>query len=144
MREKQRPAERIALDQLKRLDLRATAPRLAVLAALIEHGGHSSAEEVLAIAQRSLPDLNRSTVYRTLERLRDHRLISETDLGDGVRRFELVDATPHHHLVCTGCGAMIELGDEEVDPLRSEIERVHGFRADIDHLAVFGRCVACR
>ena len=144
MREKQRPAEHIALDQLRRIGLRATAPRLAVLAALIEHGGHSSAEEVLVTAQGTLPDLNRSTVYRTLERLRDSRLISETDLGDSVRRFEVVDAIPHHHLVCTGCGAMIELDDFEVDPLRDQIERVHGFRADIDHLAVVGRCAACR
>src|SRR5690554_5360690 len=109
MREMDRPAARSALEQLKRANLRATAPRIAVLAGLIQHGGHSSAEEALALAQEHLSDLNRSTVYRTLERLRDLRLISETDLGDGVRRFEVVAAIPHHHLVCTGCNAMIEL-----------------------------------
>lgn len=124
--------------------MRATSPRVAVLAALIQHGGHTSAEEALALGQADLPELNRSTVYRTLERLRDHRLISETDLGDGVRRFEVVDTIPHHHLVCTGCNTMIDLEDSAVDVLRLEIERAHGFRPDIDHLAVFGRCAVCR
>jgi Fe2+ or Zn2+ uptake regulation protein len=144
MRQTNRPAVRSATEQLKRAEVRATSQRVAVLAAMIQHGGHSSAEEVLTLAQADLPELNRSTVYRTLERLRDQRLISETDLGDGVRRFEVVDSIPHHHLVCTGCNAMIELDDAAVDALRCEIERVHGFRADIDHLAIFGRCPACQ
>jgi Fe2+ or Zn2+ uptake regulation protein len=132
------------MEQLRRAGMRATAQRVSVLAALIQHGGHTSAEEALALSQADLPELNRSTVYRTLERLRDHRLVSETDLGDGVRQFEVVDSVPHHHLVCTGCNAMIDLDDAAVDALRCEIERAHGFRADIDHLAVFGRCAHCR
>lgn len=140
----QRAAERIANDELKRSGLRATGPRVAVLAALIQQDGHSSADDVLCLAQERLPELNRSTVYRTLERLRDHRIVSETDLGDGVRRFEMVAAVPHHHLICTGCGAMIELSDSAVDALRREIEAEHGFRSDIDHLAIFGRCPHCR
>ena len=32
-----------------------------------------------------------STVYRTLELLRDIQIVTETDLGEGVRQYELID-----------------------------------------------------
>ncbi len=138
------PAQRRAADILQRAWLRVTAPRLAVLTVLIQHGGHISAEEALERAQAKQPSMTRSTVYRALERFRDLRLISETDLGDGVRRFEIVETTPHHHLVCVSCGSIIEFEDHQLDRLRAGIDRDYGFRAEIDHLAVFGRCRACR
>lgn len=138
------PARRIAMITLRRAEIRVTAPRIAVLSALVLRDGHASAEEVLETALTLESSVTRSTVYRTLERLRDERLISETDLGDGVRRFEIVEEVRHHHLICTGCGALIELDDGTVDALRESIERDYGFRADVDHLALFGRCRACR
>lgn len=138
------PARRIAVDTLRRADIRVTVPRIAVLTALVLRDGHASADEVLETALTVESTVTRATVYRTLERLRDERLISETDLGDGVRRFEIVDDVPHHHLICTGCGAIIDLDDHAIDALRESIERDYGFRADIDHLALFGRCPVCR
>lgn len=138
------PVQRLINEKLRRSGLRVTGPRVAVLLALVQHGGHSSAEEALVLAQAIEPSMTRSTVYRTLERLRDQRLISETDLGDGVRRFEMVDDIPHHHLICTGCGAIIDLDDATVETLRAAIETASGFQADIDHLALFGRCRSCR
>ncbi|MFM9108561.1 MAG: transcriptional repressor, partial [Chloroflexota bacterium] len=86
-----------------------------------------------------LPGVNRSTVYRTLEMLRDMGLVSETDLGGGVRQYERIEGR-HHHLICQGCGGQLELDDALVAPLRQAISRQYGFAAGIDHLAVFGLC----
>jgi Fur family ferric uptake transcriptional regulator len=133
-----------AHEQLLRAGLRTTAPRLTVLSILMESEEHMSADEVLKLAQAELPELNRATVYRTLERLRDHRVLSETDLGDGLRRYELVTAVPHHHLICSQCGAITELDDALLQPLRRGIEAAHGFESAIYHLALYGRCQSCR
>ena len=103
---------------------------------------HLSADEVFAGVEAALPGVNRSTVYRTLELLRDLGLVSETDLGGGVRQFELIDQR-HHHLICQGCGGQVELDDALVAPLREAIAERYGFAAGIDHLAVFGACAAC-
>ena len=39
------------------------------------------------------------TVYRTLERLRDLRILSQTDLGRGCAEYEIVTNEPDHQLI---------------------------------------------
>ncbi len=138
-----RPTPEEWAERLRRIGQRATPQRLTILAAL-RPGEHASAEDVLGRVAPALPAVNRSTVYRTLELLRDLGLVSETDLGKGVRQFEPIEPERHHHLVCRGCGAVQKLHDPLVAPLRTAILEHHGFDAGIEHLAIFGRCRACR
>lgn len=135
------PADSAA--RLRDAGQRVTPQRMLILGALAP-GEHLSADEVYARVERSLPAVNRSTVYRTLERFRDLGLVSETDLGGGVREYELLEEGRHHHLICLDCGAMLELDDALVRPLREAILSRHGFAAGIEHLALFGRCAICR
>ncbi len=129
--------------RLRRAGQRVTPQRLVILQAL-ERGGHLSADEVLAEIGVRLPGMTRSTVYRTLESFRDAGLVSETDLGEGVRKFELLDkGSQHHHLICHGCGVMLELDDAVIEPLRVAVREKYGFFAGIEHLAIFGWCAEC-
>src|SRR5918997_3131768 len=132
---------RALADRLRRVGQRVTPQRLVILGAM-EPGAHLSADEVFARVESVLPGVNRSTVYRTLELFRDLGLVSMTDLGGGARQFELIDDL-HHHLICHRCGAILELDDALVDPLRDGIRARYGFAPAIDHLAVFGFCAAC-
>ena len=127
--------------RLRAIGQRVTPQRLAILGVL-RAGMHFSADEVFAQVEAALPGVNRSTVYRTLEMLRDLGLVSETDLGGGARQFERIEGR-HHHLICRGCGEQVELDDALVEPLRSAIASNYGFNAGIEHLAVFGRCKGC-
>ena len=137
----QRIGSRGLADRLRRVGQRVTPQRLVILGAL-RPGEHLSADEVFARVEPLLPGVNRSTVYRTLELFRDLGLVSMTDLGGGARQFELIEAL-HHHLICHRCGAILELDDALVDPLRDGIRARYGFAPAIDHLAVFGFCAAC-
>ena len=128
-------------DRLRRVGQRVTPQRLVILGAL-RPGAHLSADEVFARVEPLLPGVNRSTVYRTLELFRDLGLVSMTDLGGGARQFELIDDL-HHHLICHRCGAILELDDALVDPLRDGIRAHYGFAPAIDHLAIFGFCATC-
>ena len=128
-------------ERLRRVGQRVTPQRLVILGAL-EPGAHLSADEVFARVEPALPGVNRSTVYRTLELFRDLGLASMTDLGGGARVYELIDA-PHHHLICHHCGAILELDDALVGPLRDAIRIRYRFTPAIDHLALFGYCAAC-
>ena len=128
-------------DRLRRVGQRVTPQRLVILGAL-RRGEHLAADDVFARVEPLLPGVNRSTVYRTLELFRDLGLVSMTDLGGGARQFELLDDL-HHHLICHRCGAILELDDALVDPLRDGIRARYGFAPAIDHLAVFGFCSVC-
>lgn len=103
-----------SLDELKSTirnsGLRSTAPRIAVLRRLsvastpISHG-----ELVDALASDGM---DRTTIYRNLVDLTEVGLVSRTDLGDHVWRFELKrskgngDDARHPHFTCTDCGSV--------------------------------------
>jgi Fur family ferric uptake transcriptional regulator len=131
------------VDRLRQAGQRMTPQRALILDAFTP-GAHHSADEVCTHLEGIAPEINRSTVYRTLELFRDIGLISETDLGSGIRHYELLDDERHHHLVCRQCQRQIDLDDALVAPLRDDIRQRYGFEPMIDHLAVFGSCDACR
>jgi len=88
--------------------LRSTAPRVAVLQYLqtaTTPVSHAELFEVLADQ-----GFDRATIYRNLVDLTEIGLLSRTDVGDHVWRFELKrenqrgHQTEHPHFMCTDCG----------------------------------------
>lgn len=128
---------------LRSNELRVTRQRLAVLSVLRHSDRHITASDVFDLARREAPELNASTVYRTLTQLRDLGLVSQTDLGGGERTFSWRTGRPHHHLVCTSCGSMSELPHDFLSTFTTRIRSEFGFEADPDHWAVYGSCRAC-
>jgi len=124
--------------------VRLTPQRLMVLEVLAEHtGSHLTADKILAAVVAHYPYVDKTTVYRTLDLLREHSLVVMTDLGGGKFEYELV-SQPHHHIVCKQCGYTVELDDATLDPLRRLVEQQYGFQPCFDHFALFGVCRACR
>jgi Fur family transcriptional regulator, ferric uptake regulator len=127
---------------LRRKGQRPTPQRLMILSVLAERGGHLTAETIHEVIRDSYPTINLSTVYRTLETLRDHGIVSETDLGQGRRQFEMLGQR-HHHLVCLRCGHLDDLHAAALAPLEAQLRADHGFHARLDHMAIFGLCRQC-
>ncbi len=134
----------VVMDRARKHGLRMTRQRKAVLHALSELGGHACADKIYERATVHLPDMDRSTVYRTLERFRDLRILSQTDLGRGCAEYEVVMDQPHHHLVCRGCGHVIDLDHAYLATSAEAIRRDLSFEPIFDHFAIFGWCQACR
>jgi len=128
---------------LRSNELRVTRQRLAVLSVLRHSDQHITAADVYERARADAPELNTSTVYRTLTQLRDLGLVSQTDLGSGERTYSWRSDRPHHHLVCTSCGGMSELPHNFLASFSSRLQSEFGFETDPDHWAVYGRCKRC-
>src|SRR5262249_14345336 len=94
---------------LRTAGLRSTTPRIAVLEYFHEHGGQNSHPELFeALGDRGF---DRATIHRIVMDLAEANILSRTDLGDHVWRFELkkgvgnVEHTEEHpHFVCIDCG----------------------------------------
>lgn len=94
---------------LRGAGLRSTSARIAVLEYFHTHAGpNSHAELFSAIAEKGF---DRATVYRVLMDFSDAGILSRTDLGDHVWRFELkkgvggvAHTEEHPHFVCVDCG----------------------------------------
>ena len=129
--------------QLRARGYRLTPQRQLVLESVGELG-HGTPEEIAAAVRRTASGVNISTVYRTLELLEDLGLVRHTHLGHGAPTYSVATGDDHVHLVCRDCGEV-----EEADPelLAGVVERLaaeRGFCVDVGHLAVLGRCRACR
>ena len=130
--------------KLSELGYRLTPQRMMILSAIENSDNHISAEEIYTQVIAKYPKVNISTIYRTLELLKRLGLATETDLGGGRVRYHPADKGHHHHLVCTECGAIIDLDESVLFPLKSTLLRECKFTADLRHLAIFGRCVKCK
>ena len=130
--------------ELSKQGYRMTPQRMMILSAIESSDDHISAEEIYAQIVAKYPNVNISTVYRTLELLERLGLVTKTDLGEGRVRYHPADKGHHHHLICRECGAIIDLDESLLTSLKSTLLREYKFSADLRHLAILGRCVNCR
>ena len=130
--------------KLSNLGYRLTPQRLMILKAVEDADSHISAEEIYAQVCNSYPQMNISTVYRTLELLKTLDLVTETDLGDGRVRYHCIGKGHHHHLVCQKCGEITDMEESVLEPLWTEIQQQYNFKVDMKHLAFFGICEKCQ
>ncbi|RDV82940.1 Fur family transcriptional regulator [Ammonifex thiophilus] len=128
--------------KLRRLGLRATPQRLAILAFLEGNRNHPSAEEIYQALKPRFPSLSLATVYSTLEILERAGEIQILTIDPERRRFD-PDPTPHAHFYCRLCGRVFDLppGEPVLEELPEEIE---GFRVEKILLCVYGVCPGCR
>ena len=131
------------VSELGRQGYRLTPQRVMILSAIENSGNHISAEEIYAQIVAKYPNVNISTVYRTLELLKRLDLVTETDLGEGRVRYHPAEEGRHHHLVCRECGAIIDLDESLLAPLKTALLREYKFDAALRHLAILGCCVNC-
>jgi Fur family ferric uptake transcriptional regulator len=132
------------VSKLRGLGYRLTPQRIMVLSAIENSDDHISAEEIYAQVAARYPRVNMSTIYRTLELLKQLGLICEVDLGEGRIRYHSEDKGHHHHLVCRKCGAIIDVGESVLFPLQAVLLQAFGFSAELRHMAIFGLCENCR
>ena len=133
-----------ARETIRKAGYRLTPQRVAVWEAVRRGGRHRTAEEVAAEVQQTLPEVNVSTVYRTLELLVGLELVQETRLAGVATYYEVAPSPVHHHFVCESCGAVGHLDDGLLEPVRRELLDADGFLVSEARMTVFGLCRDCR
>lgn len=107
---------------------RVTSARLIALQVINDADEHLAVSEVHRRMLEWVPNVNISTVYRTLQRLDDlglvHRLVPT-----GEARFGSAEH-PHHHAECTRCGRILEIHEAISTALLSGLEDAVALRPD--------------
>jgi Fur family ferric uptake transcriptional regulator len=137
--------ERELLNKLKQRGYKLTPQRRAVLKTFARSWHHLTPAEIYEKVRREYPSIGLVTVYRTLEILVELGLICEVN-PEGSSRSYLTkrESGHHHHLVCSGCGAVVEFTTYALNELEQRLSRDFGFRIK-DHLLEFkGLCPACQ
>lgn len=131
------------LERLRGRGWRMTAQRRVVAEVLDGEHMHLTADEVHARAAAKLPEISRATVYNTLGELVLLGEVLEVTTDRRAKRYDPNAHRPHHHLVCSGCGAIRDV-HLDGDPMRAlpESERF-GFTVSDVEVTYRGLCPDC-
>lgn len=131
--------------QILRSEGKRVTPQRQLLLRIIQGSeSHLDADEIYRQAKQHDPRISLSTVYRTLNLLKELDLVEEVHFDEDHHHYELAADTLHHHLVCTECGRIMEFQSPLVDELRAELEQECGFTLDRLQIDALGQCQECQ
>jgi Fur family ferric uptake transcriptional regulator len=121
-----------------------TPQRHTVLKVMAASHDHLTPEAIYEQARSRDPGIGRVTVYRTLDLLSELDLVCRVHADGGCRSYMMRrPAEHHHHLVCSGCGKVVDFANCSLVEIQKRLARESGFEIK-DHLLEFhGLCRDC-
>lgn len=129
-------------ERCRQAGLSLTHQRLVIYEALQQMGEHPSPEAVYDRVKEHLPSVSLATVYNNIKTFVEHGLLQELSVHHGSLRLEK-NLIAHHHLVCTRCKAIEDIGEAEFDAIRLKNPPPNGFVVHRLSVEVLGLCKAC-
>lgn len=127
---------------LRKDGFRITPQRIAIVDYVMNTDEHPSAEHIHQIVHKKYPTVSLSTVYKTLELLREKRLISEIEVN-GESRFD-PNTGEHVNLVCLNCGLIVDSNEDELMQIQDKIAKKAKYLIIRGSLDLYGYCSKCR
>ncbi len=123
---------------------RVTTPRQLVWDVVASADAHLTADEIADRARHIDPEVNLSSVYRSLSLFSELGLVRESTLeGGGASHWEVAHTDDHFHMRCRSCGKVDHHSGGTVDEIRTHLLGDHGFLAEKVDLVVTGLCPDC-
>jgi Fur family ferric uptake transcriptional regulator len=129
---------------LRKSGKRVTSQRALILDIIQKGRGHLGADEIYLRARAVQPRISLSTVYRTLKAFKEPGLIEELHFDDSHHHYEIKPARKHHHLVCLGCGKIVEFQYSLARQLKRSVPEFEDFEIVDAELHLTGYCPQCR
>jgi Fur family transcriptional regulator, ferric uptake regulator len=123
--------------------IRATRQRLQILEALEAEPNDATAQELFETMRSRGVSIGLATVYRALGLLSSHGVVDALVHRPGEVCYRLCGNEHHHHLTCTECHQVVELGECELDPWLDRLGSAHGFAVTGHAVEVTGICSDC-
>jgi len=122
--------------------LAVTHQRQVIFDAVAKMPDHPSPEDVYARVKKAVPSMSLATVYKTLHTFVEHGILRELSPHHGTLRVDWkTDA--HHHLICIRCKKVMDIAEEDFDPVKIPRKLPRGFRVERVAIEIQGICDRC-
>ena len=140
------PGERLAqmVKLLREKGHRLTPQRVALLKIIARSDGHPSAEQLYERLKPDFPTTSLATIYKTLSLLKDMGEVLELSLAHVGCRYDGNKPYPHPHIICTGCGQILDPEFAALMEITQEMARQTGYQITHHQLNFFGLCPKCQ
>jgi Fur family transcriptional regulator, ferric uptake regulator len=132
------------LQQLKQTGLRVTDPRIEVVEEIHARNGMFTGEQLYDDLRSRGSGIGRATIFRTIDVLVDLEILDRVHQPDGAHGYVLRGPGHRHHMVCSGCGDVIEFQGCNVNELIEDLASQTNFRIEGHWLEIFGTCGRCQ
>lgn len=141
--ESDRRAQKKLADHLVRNGLKQTRQRDAILEAFVAAKGHMTSEELYEVVRARHSEVGAATVYRALKLFCEAGIARAHHFRDGVTLYER-EGHHHDHLICTGCGAIVEFERALIEEEQDKVAAEHGYRLTQHRHILYGVCPKCQ
>ena len=132
------------LSKLREQKFRITPQRLAVLKILALSERHPSVEEIHYQVKTNFPTTSLATVYKTVTLLKQLNEVLELGFSDIGNRYDGNKPYSHPHVICTECGAVIDLDLDVMSNISKEMAKNTGYNITDHRLDFYGVCPECQ
>lgn len=127
-------------NDLRKLGLKVTHPRMRVLALLEEsRPRHMTAEDIYRKLGEEGEEIGLATVYRVLTQFESAGLVLKHHFEGGHAVYELDRGEHHDHMVDIESGKIIEFESEEIEEIQRRIAAEHGYQIEDHSLVLYVR-----
>ncbi|MDQ6780156.1 MAG: transcriptional repressor [Candidatus Eremiobacteraeota bacterium] len=130
-----------ALQRLSSAGHRMTRQRALIVREFARRKEYTTAKALHVRLRRRARGIGLATVYRALEAMREHGLVTVAQAG-GEAAYLLCVASHHHHAVCTSCGRVDDVPCRARPGLQRMLARLR-FRLTEHQMQFFGVCARC-
>jgi Fur family ferric uptake transcriptional regulator len=130
---------------LKRRGLKLTPERRDLFDEIFKRHEHFEVDALLFRLKSRGRKISRATIYRGLELLVGAGVVGRVRVGEEGYRYERLNAGEHHdHMICMGCGRIIEFYEPRIEELQDQICARQKFHAVTHSHQIRGFCRECR
>lgn len=135
--------QQTVFQSLRGAGYKLTPQRQAIIDAVLASDRSVTPQALHAILAEKHPEIGLVTVYRTLDILNRLGLLCQFQPVGAARSFKAGPSEHHHHLVCRGCGEVVDFGRCPME-LVTALERETGFHITDHRLEFTGYCRGCQ
>ena len=98
-------------DTLRNHGMKITPQRLMIFKILENNTSHPSAEEIFKRVKKIYPTVSFTTIYKTLETLKDIGEVQELIIDEDRKHYD-PNTEAHHHIICSNCKKILDVFED--------------------------------
>ena len=132
-------------DLLSAKGVKTTREREVILRELEARKDHFNAKKLYFYLHQKGATVSRPTIYRTLKILEKLHCVEKLDIRTNCFYYgPLLQKKEHGHLICEGCGKIIDFSSSSLEIPKAEVCKDNDFKLDNISIQVFGLCRDCQ
>jgi Fur family peroxide stress response transcriptional regulator len=133
--------EKRLISGLREKGYKLTSQRLEIIRLLARDTSHPGARDILQKVRKIVPRISLSTVYYTLDMMKNEGLIRELEYYDMDNRYD-VNVSDHINLVCIQCKKITDFMSD-LSSFPKAVEKESGFKPENMRFEYYGICRDC-